>query len=112
MAYTHHGHEIPGSPNFGPIPTWRVFCGGPDECTQCRLDVASFEIGKYLPKENPLEIFAMIPLMQAIINAWNDPGRSPSHHEAMQRQLLVDWPVLGRAVKTLAEQSSTRKQVV
>lgn len=113
MAFTHHGHEIPGSPNFGPKPMWQVVCGGPDECAQCRSDVTVFTVQKYLPRDNASELLTLFPLMYAIITAWEHPGSDPiSFHESKQRQLFVDWPMLARAIETLVAQAPRRKQTV
>ncbi len=43
-------------------------------------------------------------LVQAVIDAWNNEGTRPRvWHEDMQRQLRIDWPVMHKAVKELAE---------
>ncbi|QDM56566.1 hypothetical protein SEA_ESKETIT_65 [Streptomyces phage Esketit] len=42
MAYTSHGHEIPGSPvEKGPKPD-ATQCGGPRFCPRCRAEVKEF----------------------------------------------------------------------
>lgn len=111
MAFTHHGWEIPNSPNFGPTPSWRNFCGGPDECIECRLDAKAFEIRGYLPRDCLAESFVVVnKFIQAVVDAWVNSGVTPmSFHEAKQSHLLVDWPELGQAIKTLAEQFTLRK---
>lgn len=41
MAYTRHGHHIPGSPHHI-VPRLAARCGGPKICFQCAMDVASY----------------------------------------------------------------------
>lgn len=43
MAYTAHGHHIPGSaPLSGPNPTNIARCGGPKMCPKCKKDVEEY----------------------------------------------------------------------
>jgi hypothetical protein len=37
MAYTSHGHQIPGTPVEGPRPESVARCGGPGRCKLCSL---------------------------------------------------------------------------
>ena len=38
MAYTRHGHQIPGTPVEGEKPEKKARCGGYPHCTDCRND--------------------------------------------------------------------------
>lgn len=40
MAYTGHGHHIPGSVDSGTPPKQVARCGGPKLCTQCAKDAS------------------------------------------------------------------------
>ena len=42
MAYTTHGHHIPGTILEGPEPSLRARCGGPGLCKVCSEQAASY----------------------------------------------------------------------
>ena len=42
MAFTTHGHHIPGTTDEGPWPSLRARCGGPGLCEVCSKQAAPY----------------------------------------------------------------------
>lgn len=41
--------------------------------------------------------------IQAVADAWNDPGNHPAYHSECQEWLQMNWSTLAAAVEKLAE---------
>lgn len=48
--------------------------------------------------------------LEAVTEAWNNPGRKPEYHRMMQRRLLKEWPVLFYALNRLADNERCNPQ--
>jgi hypothetical protein len=47
--------------------------------------------------------------VQAVVQAWTDPGREPQHHYAVMHWLAHEWPALANAVQNLANEADGGK---
>lgn len=44
MAHTTHGHHIPGTTLVDLDPEFRAKCGGPNYCTSCSREIATYQL--------------------------------------------------------------------
>jgi len=57
---------------------------------------------RYTPvSERGLRQYDALPPLEAIVKAWNNPGKHPSHHEAARRTVRDAMPLLARALDRL-----------
>lgn len=46
-----------------------------------------------------------ISTVQAVLDAWTDPGPVPAYHQMMQYRLRTEWPVLAIALDAATQES-------
>lgn len=84
MAYTSHGHHIPGSPTSDDKPVFVARCGGPKLCDTCGRDMSRYNHPSNFTKK-PSEImryfeYSHLPMELATISqGFADLARKMDH---------------------------------
>lgn len=82
--YTHHGHQIKGTPVEGAAPVLIARCGGPSLCQKCFVE-AQNGLFHNMTQEEIDTIFKDTPVLDDIAEEEIDDNRSLEHSEIENR---------------------------
>lgn len=68
-------------------------------CYHALMGRVAFEPWPAPPGPPPLPRDPVAQAMEAVVEAWTNPGTHPAYHAAAQARLRQEWPVLARAIE-------------
>lgn len=62
-----------------------------------------------MQSHDPRRMYDHMPLLEALWNAWNDPGRKPQYHERMRDNVRHDMPILAHVLDRIQPPTKRRR---